>query len=80
MSDQTTKQTTLKEDIVTELDQIINKIELIETNSKVGAKNPTHKYIRITLDSGKTLRWYPYNPNDRTTIQTLLTELDESDK
>ena len=78
MPDTTTNPT--QEDTIIDLDSIITAIELVETNSKAGSKNPRHKYIRLVLDNGKHLRWYPYSAFDRETVPILVKLLDESDK
>ena len=77
MSDETKKPTETPEDIIQDLDPITAGIELVETNSKKGTR---YKYIRIHLDNGKQLRWFPFGQFDRDVVPTLQAALDESDK
>jgi hypothetical protein len=50
----------------------VDRIDIVETDSKPEAKNPRHKYIRVTLSDGKIIKWYPFSRGTIPQIEGLV--------
>jgi hypothetical protein len=59
-------------DVVNNVDAVIDRIDIVETDSKPEAKNPRHKYIRVTLSDGKIIKWYPFSRGTIPQIEGLV--------